>query len=191
MPKNDWKLITVIAFILHRPKWILICITMVTWLTTQIKASLYIAAGSQQSIATQPVIDVKTPHKPVQSRSFRTTDDIVEALLMRPLFSATRRPPLNMQDNKSHLEYSRPPRLTAIIKTGSSSQSIFVVDGSKKFVIAFKGNSVGEFVVEDISDNSVTLSHFGSTIVESPSYDANLSARKPSYLEMRPISPER
>jgi hypothetical protein len=77
----------------------------------------------------------------------------VSAILSRPLFDPTRRPPPSTISQGS----AQLPRLSAVLINGTQRSAIFAGDAGAKPTIAGEGTRVGPYVVQTIRDGEVTV----------------------------------
>ena len=125
----------------------------------------------------------------IQSRARTVALPSESALLARPVFGANRRGSSNVKADNSPSIVPRVPRLTGIIRIGLERRCLFVLPDSGEVVVVVQGESVDGFVVLEVGSESVTLAKGDSVFTEGLSFDPNLIASEPSYLQLRPSPP--
>lgn len=96
---------------------------------------------------------------------------VVDAILARPLFAATRRPaavaaaPAPAEAAPANL-----PRLAGVLVNGGSRRAIFAEAGGKP-IVAHEGSQIGAYTVQAIAAGQVTLTGPGGVQVVRPSFD--------------------
>ena len=83
--------------------------------------------------------------------------DLATAILARPLFRPDRHPfPTNDQDAASTAPIDL-PRLTGILMSDDLRRAIFAPDGADKAIVVAEGENVGDWRVQEIAADSVTM----------------------------------
>ena len=105
-------------------------------------------------------------------------DQLVQAALAKPLFSATRRPPDTGTGTHSRDPELPNMRLTGIVIEPDRRLAIFAIPGAKPIALA-EGELINEWRVESVAPNQVSLiGATGITILE-PKFDPTLVRPKP------------
>jgi len=82
---------------------------------------------------------------------------LATAILARPLFRPDRHPfPTNDQDAASTAPIDL-PRLTGILMSDDLRRAIFAPDGADKAIVVAEGENVGDWRVQEIAADSVTM----------------------------------
>ncbi len=94
---------------------------------------------------------------------------LVDGVLARPLFAATRRP-------IAALAASAPPpaslpRLAGVLVNGHSRSAVFAATGEGRPLVVQEGAQVGDHTVQSIEAGQVTLSGSGAPQVLRPTFD--------------------
>ena len=111
------------------------------------------------------------PAKPIIAQPPRAA--LADAILSRPLFSPTRRPAAQAKTATARPALAM-PRLSGIIMSGEQRSAIFAAaDEGRRSVVAGLGEHVGEYVVQAIESERVTLVGPGGKRVLQPSFDPN------------------
>ena len=99
-------------------------------------------------------------------------DELLTAILARPLFSSTRRPPQGTAANEADSDLAD-RRLTGIVTEPGRRMAIFAVNGEKPLRVA-EGDAVSGWRIESITPREVSLSGPGGTKIMQPKMDPNL-----------------
>jgi hypothetical protein len=127
-------------------------------------------AGERTAVtASEPQAAVLAAHPPRTGRS----ESFVQAILARPLFSPTRRPPAASGKADGALLDLSGTRLTGIITLPSLRIAIFAVDG-KRPVALKEGDTVSGWRIEKITPTAVALRGPGGVRELAPRSDKDL-----------------
>jgi hypothetical protein len=130
-----------------------------------------IVADDGAMIATVPS---PTPARPNPAIPLRVTrvdrDELVDGILARPLFAATRRPAAVAA--RTATAPANLPRVAGILVNGRSRSVIFAAREGGRPVVVHEGAQVGAYTVESIEAGQVTLLGPGGAQVLHPSFDA-------------------
>lgn len=97
---------------------------------------------------------------------------VVDGVLARPLFAATRRPAAIVPTAApAAAAPANLPRLAGVLVNGGSRSAIFAGAGSGKPIVAQEGSQVGAYTVQAIEAGQVTLMGPGGVQVVRPSFD--------------------
>ena len=99
-------------------------------------------------------------------------DELLTAILARPLFSSTRRPPQGTAANEADSDLAD-TRLTGIVTEPGRRMAIFAVNGEKPLRVA-EGDAVSGWRIESITPREVSLSGPGGTKIMQPKMVPNL-----------------
>ena len=111
--------------------------------------------------------------------------DFVAAILARPLFRSDRRPAPGDARNLNAGGPSDLPRLTAILLTDEEKRAIFQPTGKERPIVVVEGDTVGNWRVQQIAVDAVTLSGPGGTRRVEPKF----SNGPPQGAPFQPSSP--
>src|SRR5262249_30876206 len=100
-------------------------------------------------------------------------DELLTAILARPLFISTRRPPQGMAANEANSDLAD-ARLTGIVTEPGRRMAIFAVNGEKPLRVA-EGDAVSGWRMESIPPREVSLSGPGGTKIMQPKMDPNFA----------------
>jgi hypothetical protein len=100
-------------------------------------------------------------------------DDLLTAILARPLFSSTRRPPEGVTNAAIDSDLAE-TRLTGIVTEPGRRIAIFAVNGDKPLRMA-EGDVVSAWRIESITPREVSLSGPSGTKTLQPKMDPNLA----------------
>jgi general secretion pathway protein N len=100
-------------------------------------------------------------------------DELLAAILARPLFNSTRRPPQNAPSEATGSDLSD-ARLTGIVTEPGRKIAIFAVNGEKPLRVA-EGDAVSGWRIESITPREVSLSGPSGTKILQPKLDPNLA----------------
>ncbi len=95
---------------------------------------------------------------------------LVDTILARPLFAPKRRPPLNAKSPAAP-QTAVLPRLSGVITSGDQRTAIFAADEGQRPVVAALGEHVGQYTIQAIEHEKVTLVGPAGTRVLQPSFD--------------------
>jgi|SRR5271170_2752773 len=119
-----------------------------------------------------------TPAPKMEERTAGSTEHppavekLIAAILSRPLFSTTRRPPESAPDGPADTSLSD-MRLTGILISPKQRLAIFAKSGGKPVVLS-EGEMINDWRVDDIATRSVSLSGPTGTTTLAPKADPNL-----------------
>jgi general secretion pathway protein N len=102
-------------------------------------------------------------------------EELITAILARPLFSSTRRPPQDASSGPSADSDLADARLTGIVTTPSRRIAIFAISSDKPLKVA-EGDDVSGWRIESITPREVSLSGPSGTKTLQPKLDPNLAA---------------
>lgn len=112
----------------------------------------------------------------------------VTAVLARPLFNLTRRPPQGAASAAP--SEPMPPRLTGILVSQAGRQAIFAPAAGGRAIAAYEGSHVGVFVVSAIAAGEVTvLGPDGGTRVLRPKADPAARAAAAPAVQVAQTAP--
>jgi hypothetical protein len=94
------------------------------------------------------------------------------ALLARPLFEPTRRPPA-VAAADSAPQAAIMPRVTGVLVGPADRNAIFLVPGVAAPLVAREGGRVGDYTVQSIAAGQVTLQGPGGPLMLRPTFDKN------------------
>lgn len=101
-------------------------------------------------------------------------DELLAAILARPLFSSTRRPPQSASTDAATDSDLADTRLTGIVTEPGRRTAIFAVNGDKPLRVA-EGEAVSGWRIESITPREVSLSGPSGTKTLQPKMDPNLA----------------
>lgn len=130
-------------------------------------------ANAPETIATRARTSLQTgPAAAAASASIRPdqTEQLVETVLARPLFSPNRRPPATASGN------SGMPRLSGIVLSPAGRTAIFQPASGKRAIVVGKGETVDGWIVQDIATDAVTLARANEAMTLRPKFDAGQTA---------------
>ena len=132
--------------------------------------SLTISSGGQdETTAAPPAQEAQTDAAPQDG----APADFATTALARPLFRADRHPfPVNDQDATSTAPIDL-PRLTGILMSDDLKRAIFAPDGADKAIVVAEGENVGDWRVQEIAADSVTMVGPDGTRRLRPKFAAN------------------
>ncbi len=139
-------------------------------------------AGSAPGVGMSPTyLAVKHGHAPALAA--RDTSTWVSAILARPLFSVSRRPPANVSHGAGVVAAGQ-ARLAGIMITRGGRRAIFAPDGGGKQLVLPEGAAVNDSTIRRILPDRVMLA---SGAVLLPTYDRNrASTGAPSFQPFNP-----
>jgi general secretion pathway protein N len=127
----------------------------------------------------------------VIARTAARPEELVAAILGRPLFSNTRRPPQAASGSPSADSDLADARLAGIITTPTRRIAIFAMSGDKPLKVA-EGDDVSGWRIESITPREVSLTGPSGTKTLQPKLDPNLAAptgQPPTIQPGRPPAP--
>lgn len=140
-------------------------------LTGLIAIELVVSSRDETDLAAIP--EVKTAENAAPPQDTQTPSDYATAILARPLFRQGRQPyPTNDQEALSTAPVDL-PRLTGILLASDLKRAIFAPEGSDKPIVVAEGENVGEWRVQEIAADSVTMSGPEGTRRLRPKFAAN------------------
>jgi general secretion pathway protein N len=101
-------------------------------------------------------------------------DELLAAILARPLFSSTRRPPQSASTEAATDSDLADTRLAGIVTEPGRRTAIFAVNGDKPLRVA-EGEAVSGWRIESITPREVSLSGPSGTKTLQPKMDPNLA----------------
>jgi general secretion pathway protein N len=119
-------------------------------------------------VATRPAI------APAMHRQNPRVDELLAAILARPLFNSTRRPPQSGPADTGTDSDLADTRLTGIVTEPGQRIAIFAVNGDKPLRLA-EGEAVSGWRIESITPREVSLSGPSGTKTLQPKMDPNLA----------------
>jgi hypothetical protein len=129
-------------------------------------------AGPEDAVVNQATARSDAPSPTIRPQSGRP-EELVGAILARPLFSSTRRPPQDATAAAGDSDLSD-SRLTGIVTMRDHRVAIFAVSGDKPLKVA-EGDSVSGWRIESITPREVSLSGPSGTKTLQPKLDPNLA----------------
>lgn len=114
-------------------------------------------------------------------------EELVSAILARPLFSSTRRPPQSVPETGSGTGDLTDARLTGIVTTPGRRFAIFAISNEKPLKAA-EGDDVSGWHIESITPREVSLSGPAGTKTLQPKSDPTLV---PPPAAQAPVAPAR
>ena len=158
----------------------------VLWGVLAVLALLLVAewawpSGSAPGATVSPARVAVLAHAPALAA--RDTSAWVNAVLARPLFSATRRPPRVVTHGPGVVAVGQ-ARLAGIMITRFGRRAIFAPEGGGKQMVLPEGAAVNDSTIRRILPDRVTLAS-GATLL--PSYDKNrASSGTPAFQALNP-----
>jgi len=128
-----------------------------------------VADDAAMTATTQPPALPRPAAVPLVPRNGRQA--MVDGILARPLFVATRRPAAARVAAPAAAPVNL-PRLTGIMVNGSSRSVIFAASEGGRPVVAQEGAQIGAYTVQSIGAAQVTLSGPDGTRILRPSFDS-------------------
>ena len=129
-------------------------------------------ADNDRSILASSTPQSVRPARAEVTNAQPTRAALVDAILARPLFAPKRRPAM-MARSPTAPQTVTLPRLSGIVMSGEQRSAIFAADEGRRPVVAELGGRVGQYVVQAIESERVTLVGPGGTRVMQPSFDPN------------------
>jgi hypothetical protein len=139
-------------------------------------------SDSPASAAPAPLETLPPPARPEIRGRY---DELLAAILARPLFNSTRRPTPRGDDTTMDTGLSD-TRLAGIIIAPGHRIAVFAVTGAKALAVG-EGETVSGWRVEHITPREVSLSGPGGTKTLEPKFDPNLAPPSPTAAE--PVNP--
>ena len=146
-------------------------------------------AGSQDAAVAEAATRTDTAPAARRPQNPRI-DELLTAILARPLFSSTRRPPQITSSETTDSDLAD-TRLTGIITEPGRRIAIFAVSGDKPLRVA-EGDAVSGWRIESITPREVSLSGPTGTKTMQPKLDPNLApppVQAPPGTPARPAAP--
>lgn len=113
----------------------------------------------------------------------------LETILARPLFAASRRPPVQAAVARAATSAPLLPRLAGILIDGKRRSVIFAPGGDQKPVTVAEGGMIDGFHIESIDSGTVTVTGQGKREILRPSFNPQQAPVKP--LNPPPPAPAR
>jgi hypothetical protein len=133
-----------------------------------------------------------------QPKQNARVDELLEAVLARPLFSSTRRPPQSATDDGAEDTDLTDKRLTGIVTVPGRHIAIFAVKDAKPLILA-EGETVSGWRIETIGPIEVSLSGPGGnktlrplpdpTLAQPPGIAPATAGAQPAMSPNIPVSP--
>jgi hypothetical protein len=133
-----------------------------------------VQAGGSQEAAVAEVAAAPDSAPAAKRQQNPRIDELVSAILARPLFSNTRRPPQNAAGQASTDSDLADTRLTGIVTAPGKRIAIFAITGDKPLKAA-EGDAVSGWRVESITRREVALSGPTGTTTLRPKIDPSLA----------------
>ena len=130
-------------------------------------------AGPEDAVVNRAAARSDAPSPTIRQQNGRP-EELVGAILARPLFSSTRRPPQDATAAAGDSDLSD-SRLTGIVTMRDHRVAIFAVSGDKPLKVA-EGDTVSGWRIESITPREVSLSGPSGTKTLQPKLDPNLAA---------------
>jgi len=146
-------------------------------LTGLIAIELVVPSGGDTDTAPAPVAQTADVNATPQDGSGPA--DFANTINARPVFRADRHPyPTNDQDvSTAPVDL---PRLTGILLASDMKRAIFAPDGSDKAIVVAEGENVGDWRVQEIAADSVTMTGPDGTRRLRPKFAANAMPATPA-----------
>jgi hypothetical protein len=142
-----------------------------------IVVELTMPSGVETEKASAP--DAVTPETTEAQQGGESPSDFATTILARPLFRPDRHPyPTNDQDTLSAVPVDL-PRLTGILLSSDLKRAIFAPEGSDRPIVVAEGESVGDWRVQEIAADSVTMTGPDGTRRLKPKFAANQAPTTP------------
>ena len=119
------------------------------------------------------MVAAAVPHAPgpaVRAAAAPPTDNLITAILARPLFDSTRRPPLPASAGGEAGPGLDDTRLTGIITEPGHRIAIFAAEGAKPLTVT-EGETVSGWRIENITPGEISLSGPDGTKTLQPKFD--------------------
>lgn len=138
---------------------------------------LTMSSGSELEMTAAP--DAAAPETAGAQQDGESPSDFATAVLARPLFRPDRHPfPTNDQDALAATPVDL-PRLTGILLSSDIKRAIFAPEGSDRLIVVAEGESVGDWRVQEIVADSVTMTGPDGTRRLRPKFAANQTPATP------------
>jgi hypothetical protein len=136
-----------------------------------------VSSGNEPETTAAP--DAGAPETAGADQGASSPSDFATAALARPLFRPDRQPyPSNDQEASSTAPVDL-PRLTGILLSSDIKRAIFAPEGSDRPIVVAEGESVGDWRVQEIAADSVTMTGPDGTRRLRPKFAANQAATTP------------
>jgi hypothetical protein len=146
-----------------------ICMAGLIFLELTGPATTAVDGAAQTATAQSDIMDAPNPGgDPTKT---------VATILGRPLFRGDRRPA--PADSRGNAQQGDMPRLTGILLASDGRRAIFQPAGKDRAIVVEVGETVGEWRVQDIAADAVTLTGPGGTRRLEPKFAANSGANAP------------
>jgi hypothetical protein len=138
---------------------------------------LTVSSGNEPETSAAP--DVAAPETADAQQGGESPSDFATAILARPLFRPDRHPfPTNDQDALAAAPVDL-PRLTGILLSSDIKRAIFAPEGSDRSIVVAEGENVGDWRVQEIAADSVTMVGPDGTRRLRPKFAANQTPATP------------
>jgi hypothetical protein len=138
---------------------------------------LTLSSGGEPETTAAP--DAAAPDSSAAQQGGESPSDFATAILARPLFRPDRHPfPTNDQDALAAAPLDL-PRLTGILLSSDIKRAIFAPEGSDRPIVVAEGESVGDWRVQEIAADSVTMTGPDGTRRLRPKFAANQATATP------------
>ena len=149
---------------------------------------LTISSGNDPETAAAP--DAAAPETATAQQGAENPSDYANAVLARPLFRPDRHPfPTNDQDALATAPVDL-PRLTGILLSSDVKRAIFAPEGSDQSIVVAEGENVGDWRVQEIAADSVTMVGPDGTRRLRPKFAANQVPATPGGADAAAPAPE-
>jgi hypothetical protein len=128
------------------------------------------------------------PRAATPAEAVDNTDEWVDTILTRPLFSRDRRPTPEASKGGGDVAISSMPRLTGVLVNGDDRRALFAAPEGGKPLVAKTGAVLGPYTIEAIEPGRVTVSGPQGTLELKPAYDAEM--RKALLVELPQQQPQ-
>ncbi len=125
-------------------------------LTGLIVIELALPSGGETEIAAAPDTPAAGAATEQQAGS-ASPADFATTILARPLFKPDRHPAPTDDHDASTAPPADLPRLTGIMMWADLKRAIFAPDGADKLIVVSEGDSVGDWRVQEIAADAVTM----------------------------------
>jgi hypothetical protein len=154
-------------------------------LTGLIALELAMPSRGDSEITPAPAAQTAETNAPPQET--QSPADYAATILARPLFRPDRHP---YQTNDQEADSTAPvdlPRLTGILLASDLKRAIFAPEGSDKPIVVAEGENVGDWRVQEIAADSVTMSGPDGTRRLRPKFAPNAVATTPPVPDAVPV----
>jgi general secretion pathway protein N len=149
---------------------------------------LTISSGTDPETVAAP--DTAAPETAAAQPGSESPSDYANTILARPLFRPDRHPfPTNDQDALATAPVDL-PRLTGILLSSDVKRAIFAPEGSDQSIVVAEGETVGDWRVQEIAADSVTMVGPDGTRRLRPKFAANLVPATPGGVDAPAPAPE-